>query len=82
MVLTKNIIKINKQSSEKIIEGYTRESGVRGLEKQIAKIIRNVAKCIAMQEDYSSDLKIEDIHKILGVYQFLKINMKIMKLQE
>ena len=65
--LPKNTVKINKQSSEKIIEGYTRESGVRGLEKQIAKIIRNVAKCIAMQEDYSSDLNLEDINKILGV---------------
>jgi ATP-dependent Lon protease len=65
--LSKNIVKINKQSCEKIIDGYTRESGVRGLEKQIAKIIRNVAKCIAMQEEYSSDLNLEDIYKILGV---------------
>ena len=59
MVLSKNIVKINKQSCEKIIDGYTRESGVRGLEKQIAKIIRNVAKCIAMQEEYSSDLNLD-----------------------
>ena len=65
--LSKKIVKINKQSCEKIIDGYTRESGVRGLEKQIAKIIRNVAKCIAMQEEYSSDLNLEDIYKILGV---------------
>ena len=65
--LSKNIIKINKLTSEKIIEGYTRESGVRGLEKQIAKIIRNVAKCIAMDEEYSSDLNLEDVNKILGV---------------
>jgi ATP-dependent Lon protease len=65
--LSKSIIKINKLSSEKIIEGYTRESGVRGLEKQIAKIIRNVAKCIAMDEDYSSELTLEDINNILGV---------------
>ena len=65
--LSKNIIKINKLTSEKIIEGYTRESGVRGLEKQIAKIIRNVAKCIAMDEEYSYDLNLEDVNKILGV---------------
>ncbi len=65
--LSKNIVKINKLSSEKIIEGYTRESGVRGLEKQIAKIIRNVAKCIALEEDYSSEITLTDIDKILGV---------------
>ena len=65
--LSKNIIKINKQSTEKIIEGYTWESVVRGLEKQIAKIIRNVAKCIAMEEDYSSNLNLDNINKILGV---------------
>jgi ATP-dependent Lon protease len=65
--LEKNIIKINKSSAVKIIEGYTRESGVRGLEKQIAKIVRNIAKSIALDEDFSSDITIEDVNKILGV---------------
>ena len=65
--LEKNIIKINKSSAVKNIEGYTRESGVRGLEKQIAKIVRNIAKSIALDEDFSSNITIEDVNKILGV---------------
>ena len=65
--LKKNIIKINKSSAVKIIEGYTRESGVRGLEKQIAKIIRNIAKSIALEEKFSSNISLEDVNKILGV---------------
>ena len=65
--LEKNIIKINKSSAVKIIEGYTRESGVRGLEKQIAKIVRNIAKSIALDEDFSSNITIQDVNKILGV---------------
>ena len=65
--LQKNIVKLNKHSLIKVIEGYTRESGVRGLEKMIAKIIRNVAKSIALEEDYSSIMTLEDINEILGV---------------
>ncbi|MBL6649439.1 MAG: endopeptidase La [Flavobacteriaceae bacterium] len=65
--LHKNVVKINKRSLINVIEGYTRESGVRGLEKMIAKIIRNVAKSIALEEDYSSNITFEDVNKILGV---------------
>jgi ATP-dependent Lon protease len=65
--LKRNITKINKFSLIKIIEGYTRESGVRGLEKQIAKIIRNIAKSLAMEENFSSDISSKDVNKILGV---------------
>ena len=65
--LQNNIVKLNKHSLIKVIEGYTRESGVRGLEKMIAKIIRNVAKSIALDEDYSSIIDLEDINEILGV---------------
>ena len=65
--LENNIIKINKKSVEKIVEGYTRESGVRGLEKQISKIVRNTAKSIAMDEAYSKNISLEDINEILGV---------------
>ena len=65
--LEKNIIKINKLALEKIIEGYTRESGVRGLEKQIAKIIRYVAKSIAMKEEFIKDISVEALQEILGI---------------
>ncbi|MFP9100884.1 endopeptidase La [Flavobacterium sp. RHBU_24] len=59
-------VTIGKKQIEKIVTGYTRESGVRGLEKQIAKVVRNVAKCIAMEEEYNTKLTDEDIIKILG----------------
>ena len=65
--IEKNFIKLNKQSLEKIIEGYTRESGVRGLEKQIAKTIRHVAKSIALEEKINHNIVSSDLEKILGV---------------
>jgi len=51
---------------ENIIENYTRESGVRGLEKQIAKIVRYAAKSIAMKEKYKESPQEMDLVKILG----------------
>ncbi|BAR92061.1 endopeptidase La [Blattabacterium cuenoti] len=52
---------------EKVIESYTRESGLRTLEKQIAKLARYVAKHIAMNKKYVKLLSIEKIEKILGI---------------
>ncbi|MTE25878.1 endopeptidase La [Winogradskyella ouciana] len=59
-------LKIGKPQLEKIVEGYTRESGVRGLEKQIAKMVRYAAKNIAMDEDYNVKVSNEDVVEILG----------------
>ncbi len=64
--LTKEHIKIAKPQLEKIVEGYTRESGVRGLEKQIAKMVRHAAKNIAMEEEYNVKVTNEDIIEVLG----------------
>ncbi|MGS2763282.1 endopeptidase La [Sinomicrobium sp. M5D2P9] len=64
--LTSDNLKIAKKGLEKIVEGYTRESGVRGLEKQIAKMVRFAAKSIAMEEEYNVKVTSEDIEKILG----------------
>ena len=64
--LTKQDIKIAKPQLEKIVEGYTRESGVRGLEKQIAKMVRHAAKNIAMEEEYNIKVTNEDIIEVLG----------------
>ncbi|MFH1320553.1 MAG: endopeptidase La [Bacteroidota bacterium] len=64
--LKKNQLHYNKNILEKIIEDYTRESGVRDLEKKIAKVIRYIAKLIAMDEDYDPKLKTEKLIKILG----------------
>ena len=59
-------LKIAKPQLEKIVEGYTRESGVRGLEKQIAKMVRYAAKNIAMEEKYNIKISNEDVIEVLG----------------
>ncbi|GAA4326869.1 endopeptidase La [Pontixanthobacter gangjinensis] len=59
-------LKIGKKQLEKIVEGYTRESGVRGLEKQIAKVVRYAAKNIAMEEEYNVKITDQDVIEILG----------------
>lgn len=64
--LTTKDLTIGKKQLEKIIEGYTRESGVRGLEQKIAQVIRNAAKSVAMEETYHQKVTNEDLIKILG----------------
>ncbi len=64
--LKKNQIKIGKLQLEKIIEGYTRESGVRGLEKQIAKVVRYIAKSIAMEEEHDAKISNDKLVEVLG----------------
>jgi len=66
-----NVI-FSKKVLEKIIDDHTRESGVRMLEKVIAKIIRNRAKFVAMGEDYNPKISIEDVEKIMGVPRYQK----------
>ncbi|HDZ14125.1 hypothetical protein LCGC14_1086570 [marine sediment metagenome] len=65
--LTAKDIKIGKPQLEKIVEGYTRESGVRALEKQIAKMVRYAAKNIATEEEYNIKISNSDVEKILGI---------------
>ncbi len=64
--LKKKDLKIPPSVIEKIAEGYTRESGVRGLEKQIAKLVRNCAKNIVTDIKYDPNLSIKEMNKILG----------------
>ncbi len=64
--LTGKDLKIGKRQLEKIVEGYTRESGVRGLEKQIAKMVRYAAKNIAMETEYNVKVSYADIEEVLG----------------
>jgi len=64
--LTSDNLKIGKPQLEKIVEGYTRESGVRGLDKQVAKMVRYAAKNIAMEEEYNVKVSNEDIIEVLG----------------
>ncbi|MFM1753625.1 MAG: hypothetical protein RLZZ236_564 [Bacteroidota bacterium] len=65
--LTSKDLTIGKKQLEKIVEGYTRESGVRGLENKLAQVIRNAAKSVAMEEEYNKKVTDEDIVKVLGV---------------
>lgn len=51
---------------EKVIEDYTRESGVRGLEKKIGSLVRGIATKIAMEEEYVPAIAKEDVETILG----------------
>jgi len=60
-------LKVSASSLQKIIGGYTRESGVRQLEKQIAKVVRHAAKSIAMEESYELNPYPQTIESILGV---------------
>ncbi len=70
--LKKAQLNFPKKTIELIIENYTRESGVRMLEKQIAKVIRNRAKFIAMNEEYNPKVQPEDLPDILGKPIFQK----------
>jgi ATP-dependent Lon protease len=64
--ISKKDISIDKKIWEKVIEEYTNESGVRGLDKITAKIVRNRARQIAMEDSYDIKITEEDIFKFLG----------------
>ena len=64
--LSKKDISIDKKIWEKVIEEYTNESGVRGLDKLTAKIVRNRAKQLAMEEPFDPKITEEDVFKFLG----------------
>jgi len=59
-------ISFDNKVIEAIIEGYTRESGVRSLEKKIAKVVRHQAKSIVMEEEVTKKVSLASLHKILG----------------
>ncbi len=66
----KSQLSFPKTTVEKIIDDYTRESGVRSLEKNIAKIIRNKARFIAMEKEYNKKISGDDLTEILGIPRF------------
>ena len=65
--LEKGQLKFDKGALTKIIDEYTRESGVRGLEKQIAKVARVTAKKIALEEEYPKTIKKDHLREYLGL---------------
>ena len=65
--LEKGQLKFDKSTITKIIDEYTHESGVRGLEKQIAKVARVTAKKIALEQEYPATIKKEHLKEYLGL---------------
>ncbi len=65
--LDKSQLKFDKEALAKIIDEYTRESGVRGLEKRIAKVARVTAKKIALEEKYPKTIKPAHLKEYLGL---------------
>ena len=64
-------LKLSAKVVEKIIADYTRESGVRSLDKQIAKIVRTRAKNIGFGEEFKPEISAADVEKILGIPRFI-----------
>ncbi|MEJ6687488.1 MAG: endopeptidase La [Crocinitomicaceae bacterium] len=64
--IKKSDISFGKLILRKIVEEYTNESGVRGLDKVIAKLVRNRTRQIAMEETFDTKLTYEDLFKVLG----------------
>jgi len=65
-----NHVKFTKKGIEKLIEDYTRESGVRSLDKRIAKVMRSIAKSVAMEEAIDSKVDEKDVTRIMGPATF------------
>ncbi|WP_119844965.1 endopeptidase La [Reichenbachiella sp. MSK19-1] len=65
-------LSIDKKSLSKVIDDYTRESGVRNLERKLGSLVRDAAKSIAMEEEYVKKVDSEQVRRILGAEIFDK----------
>ncbi len=63
-------VSFTKEAILKVIESYTRESGVRNLERKIGSVIRNIAKSVAMEEKFDKLISPNSVVKILGAEIF------------
>lgn len=70
--LTADAIEIPKKTLEKIVENYTRESGVRELDKKIAKIMRKLARKVASNIEYNKVLDVDSLHEYLGAVEYTR----------
>ena len=70
--LNKSHLSLSKKILEKIIEDYTRESGVRQLDKELANVVRKIAKKIAFEEDHKARVSEADLISMLGRQKFSK----------
>ncbi|MBP6284861.1 MAG: endopeptidase La [Paludibacteraceae bacterium] len=70
--IPKDAVSFSKKTMHEIVEKYTRESGVRNLEKQIAKVCRRIARKIAMEESYDTSIPISDLKEYLGPERYTR----------
>jgi ATP-dependent Lon protease len=63
-------VKISDKTLQAIIEQYTRESGVRELDRMVASVMRNVAKTVVNGDTYDTNIKPEQLHEILGPHRY------------
>ena len=70
--IDKKNLSIPRTTLQKVVESYTRESGVRDLNKKIAKIMRRVARKIASEETYPKSLKVKDLKDYLGIEEYTR----------
>ncbi len=70
--LKASAVKISNAALQFVIECYTRESGVRELDRQLAAIMRHVAKCVAMEEEYDASISADKAGIILGKVRYDK----------
>lgn len=70
--LKENDVEVDVKAIVKVIEDYTRESGVRSLERKLGTLVRKIARAIAMEEEYNKNIMPQDVVKILGVEEFDK----------
>jgi ATP-dependent protease La len=68
----KNQLVLDDEVLEFVVDSYTRESGVRAMDKRIAKIVRHVARKIAFEEKYNKHISKEDVLQIMGIPDFEK----------
>lgn len=68
--LKANHVKLSSSVLGQIINDYTRESGVRSLQRQLASVMRFIAKKVAMEEVYDVNIKSSDLKEILGVVRY------------
>jgi ATP-dependent Lon protease len=64
--MKKSDVKLSKKVLEALVEGYTRESGVRALEKKVAQVVRKVATKVAMEETFDPIITLNQLNDLLG----------------
>lgn len=65
-------VQLSKEVLMQLIESYTRESGVRSLDREIASLMRKIARKVAAEEEYTSEMQVEDLKTYLGPARYSK----------